>query len=466
MSNLRTTSGAWGWKHLVFVLLVVLAVVLVIRSLWPEHSVTLHVLGEDSSNIQAMERLRSEYEKSARIRIKFDKVSFETAYQKAMHDLASNSGVYDIILQYNFSLSTFVRNDFVLRRDDLIKLVPDPNLYAFESDLFKNAWEEVGYYRTGSGIDVRDEAIGYPFAANTMLLCYNKKLFEDQIHKKNYKKRYGKDLAPPKTWDEFYNIAEYFSPPDGSTKGLCLQGKADGWLYYEWCNFAYSMGGGVMGDKKRGWEGDENTPVIIDSPETIAATRYYLSLKKFDGSKDYLSTDATVQRERIKKKDIAMCIMWSDYVFDLVYAGSKKEEDFGFAPIPGDKSMLAGGIYYINKRSKHPAEAARYVMHLMQKGNQVKLMLHGLCSALRTAYGDPEVQQKLPYARALRESLDSPRGVYMVEAGPDADAIQVAVTTHLQRLWRGEVDVEDALMEARRDIESKRAEIFSAIGKK
>jgi ABC-type glycerol-3-phosphate transport system substrate-binding protein len=149
--------------------------------------------------------------------------------------------------------------------------------------------------------------------------------------------------------------------------------------------------------------------------------------------------------------------MWSDYVYDLVRHDGKADDRFGFAPIPGNKSMLAGGIYYINRKSKHPKEAIDYVINVMQQKNQVEHMKRGLCSALKTAYDDPEVQG-LPYTDALRQSLE--RGVYMVEAGPDADAISEIITQYLQRMWRNEIAAEEGLKSAKRDIQAKRAEIY------
>ena len=429
---------------------------------------TLVVLGEDSSNIQAMEELKDSYEKANGVRIHFDKATFDQAYKGAYQDLSSGTGINDIILQYNFSLASFARNDYVLWKADLVKLIPDENQRTFEKDIFPNVWKEVGHYWMGAGPDLREEAVGYPFAANTMLLVYNKDLFNDPRHKQAYEAKYKEPLAPPKDWGQFRQIADYFSPKEGSTKGLCLQGKEGGWLYYEWCNFAFSMGGGVT-KKKLGWQRDEHTPLIIDAPETVKATEFYLSLKSFDGSKDFFSTEASDQVERMKEGKIAMCIMWSDYVYGLVFGkkGTRPNESFGFEPIPGDKSMIAGGIYYVNKHSKHKVEAAKYIMHLMQKETQVKLMNKGLCSALRTAYDDKSVKDNLPYANALRQSLDEPRGISMLEAGPDADKIQEIITTHLQRLWKGEVkSAEVSLRSCRQDIEAARADIWKKIDKK
>jgi len=171
-----------------------------------------------------------------------------------------------------------------------------------------------------------------------------------------------------------------------------------------------------------------------------------------------LSTGQNEQVKLMKDRRGAMAIMWSDVLFELV----KSDRDaFGFSPIPGTKSMIGGGIFYVNRESKQPGKSAEFIAYVLNKDEQVKLMQLGLCSPLRSAYDSPEVKA-IPYAEALRASLE--RGVYMVEAGPDADVIQEAVTQAVQRIWTGQGTVEGELKGATQNLRNKRKEIFEAAG--
>ena len=153
-----------------------------------------------------------------------------------------------------------------------------------------------------------------------------------------------------------------------------------------------------------------------------------------------------------------MAIMWSDYAFDLIYdEGINHVDDFGFVPIPGDVSMLAGGLYYINRNSPEPEAAASFINYLMERPQQVALAQRGLASPLRSVYSDHEVA-KIPYAEALRTSLD--RGIYMNEAAPDAVLISEAITQQLQRIWTGQVSVAAGLAQAALQIQDRRAAAF------
>jgi len=420
----------------------------------PEH-VTLTILGEDASTMQAIDTVKGRFEAAHGVQVSTTKNAFEVLQQKANADLSSGSGLYDIILNVSSSLSSYVRNGWVYTLADLTHMDPALDNQSLDKDLFPRTWREVGFYPTTPG--GQPEAIGYPWAANSMLLVYNKKMFDDPANRDAYRRKYGTDLAPPTQWQDFRQIAEFFTNPTKGQHGVVLEGASGGWLYYEWVNFAYSMGGGVM-KKSYGWEGDAATPLILDSPETIAATKFYVSLKPYTAG-DFLSTGQNEQVEMMRGGNIAMAIIWSDTLFRLVHSPAGSQ--FGYAPIPGDKSQIGGGIFYINKKTKHPKLDAEFLQFYFQHDTQRDLMLQGLCSPVRSAYDDPTVIKEVPYAHALRQALEE--GVYMTEAGPDADAVEEEVTSAVQRIWRGETTAETGLHEAQLDLQKKRAAIFAMV---
>jgi ABC-type glycerol-3-phosphate transport system substrate-binding protein len=415
---------------------------------------TITILGEDLSNFQALASLKNNYEREHPIRLNFVGNAFDVFNQKANQDLSNGTGINDVILHYGFMVPTYVRNDWVLTAQEIEQLVPGTSLQSFKSDIFQNVWQEVAYYPKQPG--AQPEYIGYPYAAATMVLVYNRTLFDDPARQTAYKAKYGEELVVPTDWKHFKQIAEFFTAPDGSSNGLVMEGASGGYIFWEWCNYAYNMGGGVM-KKNHGWEGDANTPILIDSPETIAATKYYVSLKPYNYG-DFFSTGQVEQQELMRTKKIAMAIMWSDSLPSLT--NSPNANDFGFAPVPGTKSVIAGGPFLINKKSQHQREAAEYVLSMMQKSVQVELMKKGLISALKSAYDDPETKG-IAYRDAVRHSLE--RGVYMVESGPDSGAVLDALEPALQRIWKGDTSVENGLRDARKEFEEKRAKIFAEL---
>lgn len=419
------------------------------------------VLGESSASLNSINDVKDEYSKLFGYKIATNGFTFEEALEKANVDFANGSGKYDIVMQYNFSLSSFVRNNYVYNLSELAGSSVDTAIIALEKDLFQNAWEEVGfYYKYPSKPDSNFVKVGYPFAANTMILTYNKEMFDNPANQSEFKKKYGYKLLPPVTWPQLRDIAEFFTNKEKGTYGICMEGAAGGWLYYEWAMFAKSMGGGVM-YKEHGWEGDVNTPLTLTNEKTIAATEFYISLKPFNKG-SYFNIDANEQVKEILVGDVAMAFVWSDYLHTAFYNKEVKKYDdrFGFVKIPGEISPLAGGAYFINKKSSKPQESYNFVQWLLSKENQIKMVKSGLSSPRRSVYDDPQVQY-IPYINAIKASLET--GVYMFEAGPDADLINGKITLWIQKAWKGEVTVKQALENAEKEIKKERETIFKSI---
>lgn len=422
----------------------------------------LVILGENSSNLHAFETLKEQYEKETDVNLSFRPNTFEEAIEKAKQDFKDKTGIYDIVLQYNFSLSSYVRNNYIWDLDSLLQLEENKESFSsfVQDSLFVNAWKEVGYYfENPSDPDIDHiKPIGFPFATNTMLLVYNKRMFEDADNKERFKKGHdGKDLAVPETWEDFKEIAKFFTTKD--TYGVCMQG-AGVWLYYEYCDILFGMDGSIFDKEKKkyGWDGDKDTPIIIDSQEAIKATELYRSLKPFNKG-NYFMVDATEQVKMILEGDVAMGLVWSDYLYGFV-SSKNRISQFGFAPLPGTNSPIAGGCFYVNRNTKHPKEAIDFILYMMQPEIQVELALHGLCSPLRQTYHDENVRKKIPYADALYESLD--RGGYMFEAGLESDMVSQVITNHIQRLWGSDsLNVESVLQQIKAEIEAKRKHIYN-----
>lgn len=418
---------------------------------------TITIIGENSSTIQAMQFLRNEYEKKTDQKLDFKPSSFEDSYQKSNQDFVNGTGLYDIILQYNFSLSSFVRNDYVYTLDELKSEVNDID-YSFEEDIFPRVWKEVGYYYKNTKEFDQDEVqiVSYPFAANTMMLVYNKELFSDDKQRQSFYEKYGRELHVPNDLKSFKEVAEFFTQPENDLKGVCLQGATGGWLYYEWCSFLQGFGGKVL-DKDVGWKGNGKTKVLIDSEEAYSAAKYYVSLKPYNAG-NFFTTDGVEQRNLIKTGKVAMGIIWSDYAWGLVNEDNGFDKRFAFAPTPGNKSMIAGGAYFVNKKTDSKEESFRYITDLLKRNTQIEMIKHGLCAPTMSAYEDEEAR-KVPYVPALKESLM--RAEYMLEAGPDADLINNIITKYLQKFWNRNVGIKDGLNAAKVEIEQGRGILFN-----
>lgn len=387
----------------------------------------LRLIGEASSNLAAIRTLLPEFKARTGIEVIAEEVDFNTLETQTTSDFRANRGRYDIILQYNFSLSPYVRNNYISKIAELKWAAPEAD-YTFEQDILPNVWRELGFYaQPPFNSYEKVEPVAYPFAANTMVLVYNKRILAQPAVAQALQRTFRRPFTVPRTWEELARATGVIREASPGTYGIALQGAGGGWLYYEWVNFLFGMGGRVM-NKEYGWQSDASTPLTLQSPEADRAAALYLSMRDANAG-DFFSIDAAKQRDLMLERNVAYSIMWTDYVPDLV----TEDDIFGFAPVPGDLSMIAGGCFFVNRRTANLVACANLIAFLLKRSSQKRMAMRGLFPPTRPALYDGEVGTK-PYISAVRESLA--RGVYMAEAGTDSTIIEQEITAALQRAWR------------------------------
>lgn len=421
--------------------------------------IQISIIGENTSTIQAYMSLESEYETlHPDIDLVFHPNTFDDAFSKINQDLANHTGLYDIVMQYNFSLSSFVRNEYVYFTDELTEQV-DPGRLEFQDDLFDQTWEAVGHYYANS-VDSANGTmtVGYPYVANSILLVYNKEMFGIQANQEAFQERYGRSLTIPQTWEEFYQVAEFFTDEEKGTYGVCLEGASGAFLYFEFANYLHSFGGSVL-NKDLGWEGNASTEVVLDSPEAEEALSFFRSLKPFNNG-GFTTVEQFREMEIMKEGQTAMSLSWEDIISLNIQESPDFSDTFGFAPIPGNKSIIGGGAFFINRDSENPRAAFDFILYALQPEVQKMLALQGLSSPLESVYQDTRVLD-VAHMEALKESLE--RGDIFLEAGPDSDMIAETLSTYIQKVWQDEISVEQALEQAAREINTKRAAIYQRL---
>ena len=361
------------------------------------------VLGEDSSNLAAIREAAVWYEEETGERVEVVGVGFEELQELANTDLSTQTGQYDVILQYNFSLATYVLNNWVLTYEEFKTMsgMTEDEIHRVESDVYNNVWRELGHYWNPDGPQSPPQAVGLPFAANTMLLVYNKR----------HLAALGDSVGPPSTWEGLEETARALHDPAAGRYGMAMQGGDGGWLYYEWANPVFSLGGGVM-EKEWGWQGSRDTRLLLTQDSTVEATRRYFDLTAYTNPGDYLSSGVTEQGDALHQEQASMGIVWSDYVPQILYHDGHEDHSdmIGFAPIPGSRSMIAGGLFYVNRASRVQERASRFIAFLLRPDVQARMAAEGLLPAYRSAY-TPENLEAVPYLDAVQRSVE--RGVYM-----------------------------------------------------
>lgn len=392
----------------------------------------LRVEADAVSATDAMEKSAEGFTRETGVQVAVEKYGYESSTKKATEDLASKTGKYDIVIQNNDALGKFASQGWIFTVDELEK--ESGKKADFEDDLFPRAWRGLSWYK-----GVR---YGYPLAANTMFVLYRKDMIDNAADKQAFRERYGHDLAPPQDWKQYRDVAEFFTRPDQKFYGTLLQGKRFPAVWFEWLNFAFSFGGGVM-EKEFSWD---YGPIVINSPETIQATEYYDSLKKFSpaGITNFTWDDAVGQ---MRDGHIFMCILWSDALFHVVDPKvSTVVGKVGYAPLPsgnaGRVAQIAGSTYMVSRNSRHPREAFEFELWMLRRENQIQQELGGGASARQSVYRDPRVLE-LPYATADSQSLAVARN--MIDTSPETPQISEVIEASISDVLADKKSTRQAL---------------------
>jgi multiple sugar transport system substrate-binding protein len=269
-----------------------------------------------------------------------------------------------------------------------------------QRQLFPVWWRELSSYG--------DKTYGYPFTSLTTFLCYRKDLLEGAANQRDFRARYHRELKPPTTWQEYDQLAEFFTRPKEHFYGTYIQGKQGLALWYEWLNLIYSFGGDIL-DTQHGWEyGD----IVVNSPQNVAATQQYVKEIAFSPP-DTLNYGWGEAQSALQQGHVFMGLLWNDQApFLEDPAVSKVAGKIAYSLIPANSasnspesfSQLEGLTYLIPTESQHPREAYKFLEWAMSSPVQVQQTLKGSASARISTYDDSQVRD-IPYTSTFLASV-------------------------------------------------------------
>jgi len=113
---------------------------------------------------------------------------------------------------------------------------------------------------------------GYPTEGDANGWAYRRDLFEDPAEMAAFEAEYGYPLAVPETYDQFMDIAQFFTRPDQGLYGVAAYTQKD----YDGMtmgveNVMFPFGGDWFGE---GYE----VMGVVNSPENVAAAQFYRDL--------------------------------------------------------------------------------------------------------------------------------------------------------------------------------------------
>lgn len=373
----------------------------------PAAKVELHVIGEALPPLEALGRIKVEYEKEhPDVSIVVEGYEYEALLEKTSADFAAKTGKYDCVMGIYFELGKYVENGWVYPLSDFLEKpeLIDPAV-DFE-DIITDLWHTMAWYK--------DECYGFNFSSQTEFIWYRHDLWMHPEERDNFKSQYGYDLplrhpevpcGTPQFYDAWRDASEFFCRKKGEKLagktlehdffGTCIQAKRHPCTWYEyWC---YAPGFGA--DAFKVIDGKEY--VTLNGSEALEALEYYKSMVEFSppGVLEYTWDDALIA---MQQDIIAQCVMWYDASFAVEDPAMSKVAGLAayHAPIPCKHGLegpelrnhkQGGWGFYINKHTRWPEEAFKFIQWTARPDIQIMWAKEGGLPFTKSSYEHTDV---------------------------------------------------------------------------
>ena len=145
----------------------------------------------------------NEFYKETGIRVAVDLLPGGAMLQKMVSEFQAETGFYDVFRESPSWIPDHTAAGWLEPVNDLIERDRDE---IDVDDFISSVWGT----HTMVGL-FPDQIWGLPLNVTTRILVYDRQLFEDPDEQAAFKEQYGYDLAPPKTTQEWLDMAEFFT---------------------------------------------------------------------------------------------------------------------------------------------------------------------------------------------------------------------------------------------------------------
>jgi multiple sugar transport system substrate-binding protein len=429
--SLCSTAYAWSYKE----------------AAAPYKGITIRVLDEVTPLQETMKTLVPEFEKETGIKTEYELLNHFDVISKGQADMLSGRGHYDAVMVHGLQLGPLLDAGVILDITDMLSNTQITNPALALDDLIEPPYSSTSKYK-GKQYGFLNWNYNNVYWARNDLLSHS-------AEKSAFKAKYGYDLAPAKTMQQMRDIAEFFTRKKGEQLagatlesdfyGIVLEGIKGGTTFPSlWFNFLTNWGGGLL---------DANGAPAFDTPENIAALRFWANLWKYSppGQAEYSLVDVpTVMGNGIAAQTIA----WSDFVFGIDVPGkSSLHGKFVYGNIPRNETFdgpltTAGepSIVIISKASKNPEAVYLFLQWMVDRATQEKLLNAGGGGVpIRNSSWDLPVMNKpglASLAAAMRESM---KGSYGKPKMPNFFEVYDEMASIIQQIGLGQLTPEEGV---------------------
>jgi ABC-type glycerol-3-phosphate transport system substrate-binding protein len=360
------------------------------------------------------------FTKETGIEVNFVEVPYQGVYDKLTAEIASGTSNYDVA-----TIDVVWNAAFAAHVEDL-------------SDLFTDAVKADIPPALVADASVGGKMMGMPTWANAEIVFYRKDLWEDSANQAAFKAQYGYDLAPPSTWQQWRDMAKFFTK-EGMFGTNVIGGTSEEWMAQ------------VLQAGSPGVILDDAGNVILDNQAHIDALENYRAPLCEDQSvpDNALEISWGEAQNLFYQGQTAMMKFWA-HAYKMTPGDSKVAGKVGVAPMIGGTAGIAGipGPWYnvIPSTSQNKDAAKKFIAYAIAHnalGIEAPLGLAATNSAYESYMGKPGYEHFGP----LMATLSAPA----TKGRPLNEHYQELVDEAVMPAFQGALECEDNVAELLQD---------------
>ena len=238
------------------------------------------------ADVEAIKLALPLYEEETGVHIELDSQPYNALQQKVFAELGSQSPFYDIVIVDTPWMPAITNQIEPLIAHIENPEITDADLLALDDFIPKVFFDTAVYNHPDSHLEfpgdqsvidvaaIKDagfDIYGLPLQANALTMSYRVDLFENPDEQAAFEAEYGRPLTVPATWDEFIEVATFFTRPDENLYGTTLMAGSGDWATDDFKTLLAGFGG-------NGKMVDDTFARAFNSPEGEAALQLYQDL--------------------------------------------------------------------------------------------------------------------------------------------------------------------------------------------
>ncbi|MFY9714137.1 MAG: sugar ABC transporter substrate-binding protein [Microbacterium sp.] len=392
-------------------------------------TLTVVVEGGGKAELQPIAAL---YTEETGTEVKLVELPYAGLYDRVSSELKAGSPSFDVAALDAIWLTAFAPG-----------LAPINELFTddVKSDLFGGLVSEA---------QVDGEFVGMPVWTNSEILFYRTDLFEDPKNMSDFEAKYGYPLVPPTTWEQYKDVAEFFTrDTDGDGKTDLYGTDVKGAVETEWLATVSQAG-----EEHMVLDAETNEVTVADDAHK-AALEYYVSLLPYAPS-GAAQLDWAGSQNLFYQGQLAMMRFWG-HAYRQTPDDSAVKDDIGVAPMIGGSGGVAGvpGAWYLSAPStgKNP-EAAKDFIRFAYEHNALSADSSLGLVARKSAFESKDAEAGFENYPALVSTLESSQSLPRPATENWQEIVDSVLVPMLQKAVEPGADTDGLLEEAKTQIEA------------